>query len=82
MPTRLADHTLLLKGRRYLDGRDLRWTKYECCSNCIYGVLVAVLATVVSVLAWAGLSCSFLAFRLLWACSKGALPVKTETNNT
>ena len=33
VPTRPADHTLLLQGRRYPEARDLRRTKYECCSN-------------------------------------------------
>ena len=33
MPTRLADHTLLLQRRRYPEARDLRRTKYECCSH-------------------------------------------------
>ena len=34
MPTQLADHTLLLQGRRYPEARDLRRAKYEgCCSN-------------------------------------------------
>ena len=36
VPTQLADHTLLLQGRRYPEARDLRWTKYGgCCSNII-----------------------------------------------
>ena len=35
VPTRLADDTLLLQGRRYPEARDLRWTKYGCCSNSI-----------------------------------------------
>ena len=33
VPTRLADHTLLLQRRRYPEARDLRRTKYECCSH-------------------------------------------------
>ena len=33
VPTRLADHTLLLQCRQYLEARDLRRTKYGCCSN-------------------------------------------------
>ena len=33
VPTRLVDHTLLLQGRRYPEARDLRRTKYGCCSN-------------------------------------------------
>ena len=33
VPTRLADHTLLLQGRWYPEARDLRRTKYGCCSN-------------------------------------------------
>ena len=117
---RLADHTLLRKGRRYPEARDLRWTKYGCCSSSIvtcydrrflnvqphsiprgtaptdlaavmeaalaaisgklfvhvllsvlcpllsgclaYGTFVAAVAAMLSVLAWACLSCSCLAF--------------------
>ena len=29
MPTWLVDHTLLLKGHRYLEARDLHWIKYR-----------------------------------------------------
>ena len=35
VPTRLADHTLLLQGRRYPEARDLRWTQCVCCSSSI-----------------------------------------------
>ena len=33
VPTRLADHTLLLQCRQYLEARDLRRTKYGYCSK-------------------------------------------------
>ena len=32
--TARRDRTLLLQVRRYPEARDLRWIKYECCSNC------------------------------------------------
>ena len=35
LPTRLADHTLLLRWHRYSEARDLRWIKYDCCSNIV-----------------------------------------------